>query len=320
MSKRNLIIYNNQLNMRIYFTLIASVFIVAGVSSRSLSSSDGVTPPYVNYFDDGDSSLDGYTLINLNDDGTNWTVVDGKAGMDGNAAQPMDAWLITPAIRLGTDYIYEMTLDGICQDAGKTERVEVFLGTAPTVEAMTTRIMERTNVMRTYPVSYWNSFDLKSEGTYYIGIHGCSNAGSSRLLIDNLGVRPWRSTAFPAAIDDLTAVVDNVGKMMVDISFTAPSVTYSGQPLTSITRIELKLNGVLVHTFDAPSPGERLSYSGKVIAKGDYTYSAVVVNEAGESFPAETVVRAGVTRPAPVTVPTPRSASVRRPAYSPATP
>lgn len=79
-----------------------------------------------------------------------------------------------------------------------------------------------------------------------------------------------------------------------NISFTAPVTTGSGNQLTSISRIDVERNGIVVKTFENPAPGSQHSYTDEVPEAGDYIYAIVPFNEIGQGGKFEKTVSIGV--------------------------
>lgn len=285
-----------------------TVAAVMGDSRSTLSESNSIMfgekyPPYSNDFDD-ESSLDEYTFFNLNYDGTNWEIIDGMACMESNSTMAMNAWLITPGVWLEPGNFYDFSFEAVCSDAYSSEYVEAFLGTSTSHVSMTTRLVNRTEILAKKKTLHAN-FYVETPGIYYFGIHGCGYKATSSLCIDNLSVTPGASTAYPTAVADLEVVPDEMGTLTALVSFTAPDKTFAGEQLASISTVELRRDGRLIHTFEAPAPGERLSFIDNVDADGTHVYSVLAANEFGVGASTETSVYVGVRRPA-----SPVSASV----------
>ena len=85
------------------------------------------------------------------------------------------------------------------------------------------------------------------------------------------------ATMVPAIVTLETEVADAMTKT-VHVSFTVPQVSESGADLTSIESIVLKRNGVAIHTFANPQPGELITYEDELDEYGAYEYSVYGVN------------------------------------------
>lgn len=84
--------------------------------------------------------------------------------------------------------------------------------------------------------------------------------------------------AMVAPIETVELSVPDAISKTVTVSFTVPEVSATGAALSSIDRINLKRNDVLIHTFENPQPGETIVYEDQVEEYGAYVYSFNGVN------------------------------------------
>lgn len=72
----------------------------------------------------------------------------------------------------------------------------------------------------------------------------------------------------------------------VTVSWTVPSESMTGDPLTSIQKIELRRNGELVQTFNDPVPGDEVTFEETLPEYGSYQYTICGYNYdmSGELF------------------------------------
>ena len=80
------------------------------------------------------------------------------------------------------------------------------------------------------------------------------------------------------AMSSLEAVVDNAITKTVNLSWTAPETSVTGQPLTAIQRIVLKRDGVDIQVFDSVQPGSVIEITDEVDEYGAYVYSVAGYN------------------------------------------
>lgn len=80
------------------------------------------------------------------------------------------------------------------------------------------------------------------------------------------------------AIENMTVEVADAITKTAHISWTVPTESLSGDPLTTIQRIVLKRNGVAIQTYNNPQPGDVVAYDDNVNEYGAYEYSIVGVN------------------------------------------
>lgn len=290
-----------------YYYTVAATY--NGVNTSATASNTvalgSIIPPYLNDFSDEATSLDGYTLLNLNNDGKNWTVVEGEARMGYNSNYDMDAWLITPALNLEAGKLYTISFDAHSNSSYFPERVEAFIGTTPTVAGMTERIVDKTDLASDIPVTFKKDFVAETAGSYYVGIHGCSDADMYNLYVDNIAISEGSSTLAPAAVADFTITPDANGALTAKVEFTTPSKTISGADLATLTKVELSRDGNIIKTYESPAPGETLLYDDNDVTNGTHVYSVVAYNEEGRGLETEKSTYVGVNVPA-----APASASV----------
>ena len=137
--------------------------------------------------------------------------------------------------------------------------------------------------------------DIPADATCAYIRFTCTKTGESHLepvIIDEITLKETGSAAviFPASVSDFQAAY-NKAEGNVTVSFKAPTLTHAtlgevnGQPLESITRIELSRqignsDYSLIKTFENPAPGEEISYADTDLAVGgEYYYRAVVYVE-----------------------------------------
>lgn len=291
-----------------YYTVAASY---AGAVSDPAESNHLVvgaviTPPYLNNFDT-ESQLDGFTRLNLQDPTgeINWTWDSYRkcVSMRWTPYKKMDAWLISPRVRLEAGKIYSFSFDASGDGDSYVERVEAYLGSEPTPDAMKTHLLgpvELTNPVYAM-VTLSGEITVPETGIYYIGVHGCSDMDMYRLRVDNLTIGAGARISAPAAPENLKAVPDPDHLAKATVSLTAPRTDIDGKSLESITKIELSRDGEVIETFTAPTPGDELSFTDETVTEGNHTYSAVAFNAGGAGKVATATVYVGVALPtAPV--------------------
>lgn len=107
----------------------------------------------------------------------------------------------------------------------------------------------------------------------------------------------------PALVSNLTATPDAGGANKAVISWTNPTLTFDGQPLTALTEVRVYRDKTLLKTYTGVQPGETLSYEDTTDeGLGQfYNYSVVAANAVGDGAEAKARVFVGHDTPAPVT-------------------
>ncbi len=256
-----------------------------------------VTPPYSEAFATGDFA-DTYTILDVNGDGTRWSPYLGSAQISFNTELAMDDWLITPPLALEGGKMYSFSIEVMTGNASTEETFEVMYGAAPEPEALTAAIVPRTQAAHTEYRAYTGTLSPAESGTYYVGIHGCSAADTYSISVKNLEIGAATGSTAPAAPTALAAATRTNGELKADISLAAPTHDLAGNPLKALQEVRLLRDGAAIHTFEAPAPGAALQYVDEVPECSRYTYSAIAVNDGGESPAAEVKAFVGVLEPA----------------------
>lgn len=260
-----------------------------------------IVPPYTADF--AADGLQGYTLIDGNDDGKTWTVVDGAARMSYNGSLNMDDWLITPPMKLEAGKAYLLSFDTYAYGSFFPEKIEVMWGDNNTADAMTNVILEPTvvAVSSSDPIHVEKYIAPQTDGTYYVGFHGISDPDMFYLYVANLKVAAGVSSAAPGEATNLKVSADPNGALKATVSFNAPDKTMAGNELSSLTKVEVRRGETVVKTFDAPAVGAALSYTEDLEEGGDVTYTVIGYNEEGIGVPASASAFIGFDIPATVT-------------------
>lgn len=256
--------------------------------AKSNSYSVGtIEPPYIEEFSDA-SSLDGFTTVK-------WKY-DSKQGCAYLPFGTPEDWLFTPGIKLEGGKTYNFSVDMACYSSWSPENFEIKYGTSPDGSAMTSVIIESTEIKNADFATHNAEITPTADGIYYIGIHSLMKE-NWYLYVDNLRVDAAFDNDMPAEINDFVATGDPNGLIKVNISLTAPSATFKGAPLESIDRIEIKRGEKLIHTFASPKPGEKLSFVDTTPDKGENTYTAISYSGYSVSLPAKATAFAGFDTP-----------------------
>ncbi|MBR1733801.1 MAG: choice-of-anchor J domain-containing protein, partial [Alloprevotella sp.] len=299
--------------MQKLFTLVA---LVALSVPRAAADDGPIVPPFSEDFSTAEG-FSRFSVINANGD-TNTNADGGEdpitwyfdadrltASYTYNKLQTSvgaDDWLITPGLQLEAGRTYTLRFQAWSANGNRLpERLEVKLGNAATVAAMTTSIMAPALLQNTTSTTRldfeFDQVSVAESGVYYIGFHAMTDPDHFRLMLDNIDFTANPFDAAPGEVTQLQAVAAPKGALGATVSFTAPAVTLEGGTLSSISSIELKRDGELVHTFKSPAPGASLSYEDAPPANCNYTYSVTAYNDSGFGGTVETTVYVGIDIP-----------------------
>lgn len=279
------------------FTWTVSATNAAGTSFTSSYSDVVIGPqgiPYLKTFPTADSMKE-MTIIDANNDGSTWywDKYQYYAGLSAPQTGD-DDWIITPPLMLKAGKVYEWSS---VVSAGNpdafTPQIAVSLGTAATAEAMTTEILPKTKITK-YDTYFAEEFTVPADGTYYLGVHGCSEAWLALIKLRNINIIGGADAEGPARVDNASIEPDWSNRTKnVTISFNAPTKTGTGKDLTSITKIEIMRQGIVQHTFTNPTPGQYYTFVDNAESDGDYIYRIVPYNEVGQGGVVEETVTVG---------------------------
>ncbi len=222
-------------------------------------------------------TLDGYTVIDANGDGTTFAP-NGLGARCGHSDQniAMDDWLVTPGIYLEKGNSYLLTLTAHCYQNTNPEMVEVKCGKAPTVAAMTTNVISQVTIKsnRTDPSILTGVVTPTTSGVWYIGVHAKStdNKGVStyHVMIPAISLGEPMDPKSPRAATNVTLHPAVDGSLKAGVSYTAPSssmggTVYGGGP-TGPTMINM-----LVYVDDETEPRQTMKVAAGF--SGDFPQS-----------------------------------------------
>ena len=174
---------------------------------------------YSDNFDD-ESTYGNYVIIDANDDGKTWTLkVDpfspgvGTATAQYNPQESSDDWLFIPSVALKAGVDYTLSFDMYGGLSFCTEKAEVMIGSAPTVEAMTKVLLEPVSFNTTSATSSRTEikFQVEKDGDYSIGFHAISDKDQFGVILDNVELTgPGEESSEPTVVElPYTQTFDN---------------------------------------------------------------------------------------------------------------
>lgn len=248
-------------------------------------------------------SFEKFTLIDANADNVKWKYGTSTTGSNitTSGTKAADDWLITPTLPVEAGKSYIVSFENRGYNGNYTEKLEVFGGYGATVADMTQSIKSVFDIKTNTFTKTEVTFTAPESGWYCIGFHALSPAKSKILYIKNIVVKEAPSGATPAAVSGFTAVPDVQNALNVNVSCVAPSLSINGEPLTALTKVEIKRGDAVVKTFENPAPGATLSFTDELTVSGKLYYTAVAYSADGQSDPATCNVYAGFVEPAAAT-------------------
>ncbi|WP_302988744.1 choice-of-anchor J domain-containing protein [uncultured Muribaculum sp.] len=243
-----------------------------------------------------------FTTLDVNKDYKTWlySSIYKRVHVATNKDKAMDDWLFTLPLNLKAGYVYNLSFDTFGGSANTVQTMEVFLGTAPMPDEMSTvTIMDRqnySNVEKT-PLNVVCDIEVPTDGLYYIGFHALSEPNNSNICLNNIKLAAGTHVDSPAPVSEFSAIPAMNGDLKADISLVAPTKTFRGTPLAKLSSIIVRSGDKIVKTFENPLLGESYFCSHMPENGGLVDYVAVAVNENGESQEMQTSAFIGHTVP-----------------------
>ena len=262
-----------------YYTFSAVAFADDEMGEESLPFSTFIgayTAPFSRSFTTEADAAD-WSIIDNNFDTISWTWYEGRMRIGYNGYVAMDDYLVSPPLKLEAGKLYPVAAD---MSAGFAERFEILAGTEPTPEGLNIVIVPATDITNYDPETFSGEFMPETSGKYYFAIHGISDPDMYFLYAYNFSVGAGMSTAAPDAPSiNVETALDGSAKATVNV--TAPATTIAGNPLRSLSKVELYWGEELVKTFDNPAPGAVLSHDMTFEENGTQSFSAIAYNDEG---------------------------------------
>ena len=263
------------------------------VESNRILCGDAFTVPYEQLFSDPATLTDYFTVVDNDGDGNTWRQgYTTEVRMDYFKRGDADDWLISPPIQLepGTKYRFTMNMKTFTPQYPET--FEVLIGTDPT-QLSTFRLLQREEnytMIASEFGDYTTDFLVDDSQTYHMAVRYCStmDQNASLMMIHNFKVIAVGHSQAPAQPSFMAVTPDADDALQATITLTAPQLNLMGDPLGTLTSVELYRDDDTqpLHTFDSPEPGQSLTFiDTQVPMVGVHTYTAVAINSAGAGEP-----------------------------------
>ncbi len=219
--------------------------------------------------------------------------VSSRADMYGDT--DCDAWLVTPPVHLLGDRAYYFRFQVCSGEEGATQRIEAAYGQGTDPSAYTS-VVEPTDInspMTYIPVE--RLVRISADGDYRFGIHDISKAGADETRINLVEVLAGPRYSAPDSVTALTATAAPKGALSATVAFTAPTLTFDGHTLASLSKIEVvRDDSVAVSTVASPRPGVAYTCTDATasLTDGWHTYTVTAYN--GDGLGLKRTVRAYV--------------------------
>ena len=217
-----------------------------------------------------------------------------------------DDWLITPDIALEGGRLYILSYKAYTTGAKypedfaeNTNSLTALIGQGRDYTTFTALTKEPKLKAVDHLFEYREYIRNATAGNYRIAFNDRSPMGSFPTYLDDIRLIKGPLLAAPDSVTTYTAEPGENGTAKATLRFTAPTTNLDGTALTALTKIYVLRDGRTAHTFDAPQPGEELTYvDDRRLDDGYHTYEIVPVSTEGEGLRTQRTVFVGVDVPA----------------------
>lgn len=145
------------------------------------------------------------------------------------------------------------------------------------------------------PATFWVSAANTESNAWFLWIDQLGGMGTAMQL--DMGAGTWSTNDYPAGIclvpilaepgapaepTNLNAIAGANGALSASITWNNPNQTFSGEPLTALSKITLEVNGVEEHTVNNPTIGGAETYAYTATEAGMYKFLVYGTNSVGD--------------------------------------
>lgn len=247
---------------------------------------DPMDPPFNCTFSNA-SDLDLFTVIDANRDTKTWEWnSQAFLAVMNNEYQSANDYLISPGMNLKAGCFYTFSTSARAYQSQYPEKLELWVGEAPTAEGMTSCILPTQTLTQTTWTKQYADFVPEKDGVYYFAVRAVSDADQYAILINDFNISAGTSVLVPAR-PAIEAIRDPEGEPKATINVTTPAVTFEGKPLTGINALNIYRDGVLIHTEKNPLPSTVYTHVDNNPSVATHIYSAECTNNSGTGPKAE---------------------------------
>lgn len=239
----------------------------------------------------GANPLEGWTIVDANNDGTKWAVEDGYTGVTYNGSMAFgeaNDWIITPpfTVEAGSDYLIRYT---VAQAAAfGADQMEIKWGSTASVAGMTNNLTTETIEAEggSGSVDKVVRLSCTQSDAIYVGFHLITPNFNGLVTIEKISVSKT-SKAKPMTVENLNVSSDYNAKS-VTLNWTNPAYDMTNAPILSPLNILIYENGSLVATLENRELGAKDTYTyNPANFAGTVQYRVVASIDGVESLPVE---------------------------------
>lgn len=210
----------------------------------------------------------------------------------------VDDWLVTPGLVLKSGKDYQLNFFTTNRSTFYDDKMEVFIGTQPTIEGMSTELIPSFSVMSSDWDEHSVEFTIPDDDIYYIGFRLSEAGYMSSVFIDEISVNGTPMLKSPDAVTDFTVTPDPSGASKATISFKAPEKCVDGSGLTSLIGVKIRNGYFDIEDITDVKPGDAVNYTVEMDCADTYTFNVVAYNEIDEGVNSSQTLYVGLDIPA----------------------
>lgn len=266
----------------------------------------GGTPNEAPYFYTFPSTQATRTWVTRDDNGDGqtweWMKIHGAFGAP-YAENGNDDWIISPPFQLRPGRTYTLRYHADEDLPNDTTLMEVRMGQARQYLSgeMTTQLSPVTEYTDSSPKNYRIDFTVPAEGEYNFGFHNVSRPYKIGAALDSIQLAVEPVGEAPDSVTHMAIAPAADASVRTDITFRTPTKAINGEPLASLSKVTVRREHTLLHTFTDVKPGEELSFTDDQVENGWHRYYINAYNSADIGRTATDSVFVGADEPLPPT-------------------
>ena len=270
---------------------------VKGMSMTSMPSMVGsISLPYSQDFEDP-SSLSLFRVVDANKDGNTWkwdrsfytdegyVVADMYVDDDSdNNEVAFDDWLLTPVFHFeqGVSYIIKFKGRSTAWE-NQGDRLSIAIGTGMDISKY--QLVKSDMALARQFTEYEVNVVSDKEQDIRIGFHRTSLPLTNGMYLDDISIEKAQDPNAPDTATEVSIAPAEKGELKATISFTAPAKNINGDALTSLNKIEIYADGVIVKEIKNLEAGKSYKEEVTLGYHGDHVFAIIPYNDFGAGIP-----------------------------------
>jgi hypothetical protein len=240
-------------NIKVFTKLPSDAITSNDTVISTITNINPVTIPYSMGFEPTDN-MTGWKILDANNDTYKWYLATTGGNTSPycmmysyNVSSAANDWLITSCIDLNAAKSYKLSYYYKAASATYPEKMKVFIGNDNTIAALTTELVNHSNIVSISYLQGTATFTVPSSGVYYLGFQCYSAADEYNLFLDDINIsdvtgvetnqmQPLVSIIPNPATDKFTVISDS-DESNITVLNTYGSVVYSTTSHSSNTII-----------------------------------------------------------------------------------